>query len=150
MSWRKILPEGPSVEDASEDESCVRGCASIFQELGLELSEDEIEEWLETDNNDHGCAHLNDDEIISDIIEKPTQQETQEPEDVDDAIQTITHSSVMFDRCMKWLQEQNVSNTHNMTVLRELRELAARKRIGALKQKKMTDYCSSIHSSSFQ
>ena len=167
LSWRKILPEGPSVEDASEDESsvrecsvedaseddsCVRGCASIFQELGLELCEDEIEEWLETDNNDHGYAHLNDDEIISDIIEKPTQEETEEPEDVDDAIQTITHSSViqMFDGCMKWLQEQNVSNTHNMTVLRELRELAARKRISALKQKKMTDYCSSIHSSSFQ
>ena len=141
LSWRKILPEGPSVEDASEDESCVRECsvedaseddscvrecASIFQELGLELSEDEIEEWLETDNNDHGYAHLNDDEIISDIIEKPTQEETQEPEDADDAIQTITHSSViqMFDGCMKWLQEQNISNTHNMTVLRELRELA--------------------------
>ena len=61
---------------------------SIFQELGLEWSEDEIEEWLETDNNDHGYAHLNDDEINSDIIEKPTQEETQEPEDADDAIQT--------------------------------------------------------------
>ena len=23
LSWRKILPEGPSVEDASEDDSCV-------------------------------------------------------------------------------------------------------------------------------
>ena len=68
LSWRKILLEGPSVEDASEDDSCVGECISIFQELGLELCENEIEEWLETDNSDHGYAHLNDDEITSDII----------------------------------------------------------------------------------
>ena len=50
LSWRNILPEGPSVEDASEDESCVRECSvedaseddscvrecvSIFKSLGL-------------------------------------------------------------------------------------------------------------------
>ena len=60
LSWQKILLERPSVEDASEDDSSVREYSSLFQEHVLELCENEIEELLETDNNDHGYAHLND------------------------------------------------------------------------------------------
>ena len=75
LSWRKTLPEGPATEEASGDESYVAECGSLFQELGHKLHEEGIEEWLEADNNDTGYAHLSDDEIISDITEKSTQEE---------------------------------------------------------------------------
>ena len=64
-----------------------------MQELGFELHDTEIEEWLGTDNSDSGYAHLNDDEIISDIVERPVREEAQECNDNSDSvIQTISHS----------------------------------------------------------
>ncbi len=38
---------------------------------------------------------------------------------------------------MEWLQDQEECNVHNMAVLKELRALAARKRISKMKQKKI-------------
>ena len=151
LSWRKILPETtvepePSIEDGQENDTCVRECAFILQELGFELLDTEIEEWLGTDNSDSGYAHLNDDEIISDIVERPVQEEAQECNDNSDSvIQTISHSFAvkMFDGCMQWMLEQGESNAHNMAVLKELRDLAAKKRISSIKQKKITEYSSS-------
>ena len=76
LSWRKILPETtvepePSIEDGQENDTSVRECAFILQELGFELHVTEIEEWLGTDNSDSGYAHLDD----ADIVERPVQEE---------------------------------------------------------------------------
>ena len=60
LSWRKILPE-TTVEpepDGQENDTCVRECAFILQELGFELHDTEIEEWLGTDNSDSGYYEL--------------------------------------------------------------------------------------------
>ena len=143
----RLLEPDPSIEDGQENDTCVRECAFIFQELGFELHDTEIEEWLGTDNSDSGYAHLNDDEIISDIVESPVQEEAQECNDNSDSvIQTISHSSAikMFDGRMQWMLEQGESNAHNMAVLKELRDLAAKKRISTIKQKKITEYSSII------
>ena len=73
-----------------------------------------------------GYAHLNDNEIISDIIERPFQEETQEYDDSVNDVQTILHNSAVktFEGRMQWLWEQGADN---MTVLKEMRDLAARK-----------------------
>jgi len=42
----------------------------------------------------------------------------------------------MFEGCIQWLQQQEESSAYNTTILQELRELAARKRLGSFKQKK--------------
>ena len=54
----------------------------------------------------------------------------------------MSHSEAitMFDGCIKYLLEQKEDTLHNITVLTELREMAARKRLTNLKQKKITDY----------
>ena len=49
----------------------------------------------------------------------------------------------MFDGCMQWMLEQRESNAHNMAVLKELRDLAAKKCISTIKQKKITEYSTS-------
>ena len=43
----------------------------------------------------------------------------------------------MFDKCLAWLRQQEEASTYNLTCLKELRELAARKRPS---DKKITDY----------
>ena len=35
----------------------------------------------------------------------------------------------MFDKCLEWLRQQEQAPTYNLTCLKELRELAARKRL---------------------
>ena len=91
-----------------------------------------------------GYAHLNDDEIVSRITQEPMQQSS-EDSGVEEEIPKISHSSAvtMFEGCIQWLQQQEESSAYNITVLQELRELAAKKRLGSLKQKKITEYCTS-------
>ena len=46
----------------------------------------------------------------------------------------------MFDDCLQWLQQQDKANIYSMRVLRELRELAAKKRMNSLKQRSLREY----------
>ena len=51
------------------------------------------------------------------------------------------HSALkMFDGCICWLQQQEEACLYNVHVLQELRELAARKRMSAIKQRKLSDF----------
>lgn len=50
----------------------------------------------------------------------------------------------MFDECLQWLQEQEEASMYNICILQELRELAARKRLNALKQRKVSDFFTSL------
>ena len=43
----------------------------------------------------------------------------------------------MFDKCLEWLRQQEEASTYNLTCLKELHELAARKRLSDIKQKKL-------------
>ena len=47
-------------------------------------------------------AHLNDDEIITDITEKPTQEDSKQSEDTDVIVRTVSHGSaiIMFNGCI--------------------------------------------------
>ena len=53
----------------------------------------------------------------------------------DGAVQEFT-----ADSCIAWLQQQDEASAYNMSVLHNLRELAAGKRLTSIKQKKLTDY----------
>ena len=55
----------------------------------------------------------------------------------DGAVQEFT-----ADSCIAWLQQQDEASAYNMSVLHNLRELAAGKRLTSIKQKKLTDYLS--------
>ena len=146
LSWRKILPEVSDPQDVAPEfiEYPTAEFGSMFQLLDQEMEEDEIEDWLGCDEQDMGYAHLNDDEIVSRITQEPMQQSS-EDSDVEEEIPKISHSSAvtMFEGCIQWLQQQEESSAYNITVLQELRELAAKKRLGSLKQKKITEYCTS-------
>ncbi len=75
LSWRKILPEGAgdhSIEE--EDTSCSNEeFSSLFRALGHDLAQDELTDWLQSDMDDRGYAHLSDDEIVADMTLEPPQ-----------------------------------------------------------------------------
>ena len=112
--------------------------------MGQDVSHSEIEDWLRIDDGgDSGYQHLTDDEIVSQI--SSAVEEDDDDEQPDCSPQTTTSISngkavKMFDKCLKWLRQREKASTYNLTCLKELRELAARKRLSDIKQKKITDY----------
>ena len=46
----------------------------------------------------------------------------------------------MFANCITWLQEQAKVNAYNLSLLHDLRELAAKKRLSNITQKHLIDY----------
>ena len=52
------------------------------------------------------------------------------------------HAVKMFDSCIAWLQQQDEASVYNLSMLSELCELAAKKRLSSITQKKLTDYYS--------
>ncbi len=110
LSWRNILTNITSdqsisdrddaADSSSEDDCCVRDCGFILKELGYELEDSEIEEWLEVDSYDHGYGHLNDDEIIFDVTEQSSQDENNDG-NPDEAVHSASHGSVMMAIQMK-------------------------------------------------
>ena len=147
LSWRKILPEGPAplppTTDAEEPtQLSVEAFASMFQEIGHSLTDDEVGDWLVSDANDMGYKHLSDDEIVSSMIQEQEATPDSESDDATSETSSVSHSSAvkMFDGCLQWLQEQEESSLYNIQVIKELRELAARKRMSTIKQKKISDF----------
>ncbi len=149
LSWIKFLPEGSDTQDTDPEpiEHPTAEFGAMFQLLDEVIEEDEIENWLGSDQQDMGYAHLNDDEIVSRVtreLEEPMQQDPHDNDAEEEEISKNSHSAAvtMFEGCIQWLQEQEESNVYNISVLQELKELAAKKRLGSLKQKKITDYFS--------
>ena len=127
LSWRKLLSTsssgstGDTAVDTSDEEHLVQDCATLFDELGMELTVDEVEEWLQSDTSDRGYTHLNDDEIIATVLNESEGDEAEETEpDSTPQTKNMSHSEAikMFDGCMQYLQEQNEDTIHNDYVKR--------------------------------
>ena len=111
LSWRKILPESPSPQSTEPgatqravEQNPIEEFTSLFQILGQTLSEDEVSDWLQTDQYDMGYTHLTDNEIVSSVINT---NESEDYSDTDEAtpetVSSVSHSSAlkMFDGCIK-------------------------------------------------
>ena len=130
LSWRKLLSTSSSSStgdtavdtsddtagDTSDEEHLVQDCATLFDELEMELTVDEVEEWLQSDASDRGYTHLNDDEIIATVLNESEGDEAEETEpDSTPQTKNMSHSEAIkiFDGCMQYLHEQNEDTVHN-------------------------------------
>ena len=153
LTWRKIFPLEDDDDNNQESHVCaptVEEFHSFFKVLGQEIDENEVGEWLQTDSGDRGYEHLSDAEIIVGVSSELTQDVSDD--EGDSAIEpfgdsscasvSISHGEAvkMFDSCITWLQLQEEASPHNPSVLRDLREIAANKRLSSLNQTKLTDY----------
>ena len=83
-------------------------------------------------------------ELTQDISDDETDSATEPFSDSSCASVSISHAEAvkMFDSCITWLQLQEEASPHNLSVLRDTRDIAAKKRLISLNQTKLTDYFS--------
>ena len=76
------------------------------------------------------------DHCLSEEASKPEDEEEEEEESC-----PVTHSMAarMFDQCLTWLEKQPEADYQNVAMLKELRSLAARKRVSSLQQRTLKD-----------
>ena len=151
LSWRKILPLDIQDEDSAEppdDSHAVEEeFQPLFEMLDQELEGGEISEWLQADTSDRGYEHLSDAEIITEVTSELTEDNSDDVATEEEGASSCTFDSIshaeavkMFDSCINWLQLQSEASPHNLSVLHNLREIAAQKRLSSVKQRPLTDY----------
>ena len=116
---------------------------TLFNELGVEIESDKIDEWLDSDINDSGVHMYSDAEICELVSRGEDSAESDDEESSDDEeVPMISHGDAarFFGLCLTWLKRQPEATVYNTSVLRELQSLAATKRIKCLKQAKLTTY----------
>ncbi len=130
-----LVPSEPSIPEFQE----------MFAELRLNLEDEEIASWLESDFNDPGVQILSDTEICdlvnneeTSLTDSEDEEQNEEPEDKF----TISNSDAayMFEQCLIWLEHQEEANTYNTLLLRQLHSLSAGKRMNSLKQRSINTY----------
>ncbi len=68
---------------------------TLFNHIGQELSEEDVSEWLTSDQHDRGYKHFNDDEIVASIVnENDEEEEELSIEDSQESTQ-ISHSAAV-------------------------------------------------------
>nr|CAD7399861.1 unnamed protein product [Timema cristinae] len=95
-------------------------------------------EWFESDGNDPGYQHLNDDEIVHQVIEDNDNgsnvRESDDDEEMDaEEAAGPSHSDAYeaFQTAMNWLERQPEGTATQLVLLKRLRDMAAKKHLGA-------------------
>ena len=87
--------------------------------LGLELTEEEITEWLESDNQDPGYEQLNDDDGNIGLVTRNDQLEEEVPSDEETDNQTlnrVSHKYAMECLINVWIGCNSSLKLHSNTV----------------------------------
>ena len=150
-SWRKILPiveesvEPEHPPDANDSVRLVSEVSSL-PSVQSEFNQAEIQTWLENDEQDPGFQLLTEEEICAAVTLNTQEDNVSDESDEDESSVTtqcpVSHSSAayMLDKSLQWLEHQPEPTVHNVTVLRELWNLASNKRLQALTQPVISDY----------
>lgn len=146
--WNKLWPvdnmEAQTItelEGVNDDEEFLQLLETIPG--GENVSIEEVNKWLKMDKHDGGFEILNDHELIQNVV--TTDDHISEDEDdaaFEASSQIISHSEAetMFSKCIEWFEQQEEADATQLLLLRTIRNTAAKKARGALRQKKMTDF----------
>ena len=112
-----------------------------------ELNQAEIQAWLENDEQDPGFQLLTEEEICAAVTQNTQEDNVSDESDEEESSVTtqcpVSHSSAayMLDKSLQWLEHQPEATVYNVTVLRELRNLASNKSLlQGLRQPAISDY----------
>ena len=123
---------------------------NMFKELGFEIDNEKIDDWLESDCSNSGIQIYTDDEICDmvskDEVEEPVDSEEEEEVQEEESRCPVSNSDAAhyFEQCMLWLEHQPEASVYNTSVLRQLQSLVANKRIDSLKQSKINNFFPSV------
>lgn len=88
-----------------------------------------------------GAQIFTEDEICDFVSRDPAEAEVEEEDDDEEpCLVTNSDAARMFESCLSWLEHQPEATVCNTSVLRELHNLAAKKRMDSIKQTKINKY----------
>ena len=136
--WLKLLGSSPATGEISDDRAEDETCEELTMQLDSNLSGREISDWVNTDNGDPGYALLSDQDIIDQVTcpnpHLPTEHESENEDEHSKLIPTNGQVIEMLDKCLTWYEYQSEFTPTSMMLLKNIQELAARKRLTNLKQ----------------
>lgn len=117
---------------------------NILTELDChECDEEDVQEWMWVDDADPGHQIMQDSDIVdlvTDNADAASTSSTSESENGDKKIPTPSEAFTCLDTVLRWFEAQNESDQYQISVLKKVRELAAHKRVGLLRQTKIKDF----------
>ena len=118
-----------------------------FSHLGHQLTETDINDWMESDLHDQDYEHLVGiiEDVLrqsDDVVEEQIDLDSDVEDEPEEAVNYISHKTIMemLDKCITWLYCQSKTTPYNTGVLLSFKEIAAKKRFSSLKQATMTSY----------
>ena len=138
-SWCKLLGESEP-ELSSEHNSLqtdIEEFQEAFRELDHDISQEEVAEWLNSDQNDQGYQLLSDSEIMQQVTGSGNELESDEDEDCVTEVgggPSNSQAAEMLEKCLTWYEKQPEVSSTSLLHLRRIRDLAATKRYSNLKQ----------------
>lgn len=117
---------------------------SMFEELGFEMDKGVISEWLESESSISGVQIYTDEDLCDMVTMEATAEgeeaDSEEEEEEESTKCPVSNSNAAhyFEQCLIWMEHQPEASVYNTSVLRELRSLAANKRIDSLEQSKIS------------
>nr|CAD7429512.1 unnamed protein product [Timema monikensis] len=150
-AWKKLWPI-PETPNQGQDEANSQTpsdantptdaeVVALYQTLPVFEQCDELDarEWFESDGNYPGHQHLNDDEIVHQVIEDNDNgsnvRESDDDEEMDaEEAAGPSHSDAYeaFQTAMNWLERQPEGTATQLVLLKRLRDMAAKKPVNGI------------------
>lgn len=149
-AWHKIWNTEDEViyeQDQSED---VREIVNLFQEIPgfSECGQDDVEAWINNSADDPGYQVLNDEEIVAivqneecaDIIKDDDSGSNDEEQEQAENGPTHAEAFLALETAMAWCERQSECNIIDVLQIKRMRDIAAKKRLSSMIQKRIEDY----------
>ena len=95
---------------------------------------------MDIDDEDPGYQIMQDSEILDLMTNKADTTSTASSDNEDENIVSASEAFTCLDIALRWFETQAESDQYQISVLKKVRDLAARKRVGLLRQTKIQDF----------
>ncbi|XP_049816469.1 jerky protein homolog-like [Schistocerca nitens] len=140
-AWNKILDTEENSQGMIENDEQ----NDMFEILGMlkeidchECDEEDVHEWMNIDDADPGRQIMRDSGIVNVVTDKDDAASISSisaPESGDESISTVSEAFTCLDTALRWFEAQDESDHFQISVMKKVRDLAARKRVGLLRPK---------------
>ncbi|XP_043471596.1 jerky protein homolog-like [Leptopilina heterotoma] len=143
-AWNKLLSLETDSEETIEAQN-ISEFNEFFSNIPgfADCDADDAIDWINSDANDPGYQLLNDEEIISSVTNLTENDDENESEDEClDETKKVSNSEAFnaFEIGLEWYAQQEECSCTQLLLLRRMRNLAAKKRIDAIFQSKITKF----------
>lgn len=140
-SFNKLLgSEAPSAAETDTPEQIDDSPNVTSIGAQVDLSANEVEEWLNCDNN--LSEDLTDEEIVQLTVAQTEESDDSDSETEEPSQPVISHKDAIsaFSTCLQYLEQQKDTPSVQIMLVNQLMSTAQRKRHSAVKQSRITDF----------